>query len=175
MKIAKLNLNQKFVERLEKVDSLLIFCSFLVIILFFNQITFQRYLLSLEMLKNNAFSYVIRVFSLPFEDPGGLDVDTVINMYGGIDALEIFPVSWETFKIEFIAFFKLLISRNHIDYFNFLLPYIADICQVILCLVPLVVLAYFLLRKYFEYHEDEKVENTKELNNYLKFKKNIII
>ena len=28
--------------------------------------------------------------------------NTVINLYGGIDGLEIFPVSWETFKSEFV-------------------------------------------------------------------------
>lgn len=168
-------LESKSLKRLDKIDSILIFCSFLVIILFFNQLTFQRYLLSLDMLKNNAWSYIIRVFSLPFEDTGGLNVDTVINLYGGIDGLEIFPVSWETFKSEFVIFFQLLFSRNYIDYFEYLLPFIADICRVILCVLPLFVLAYFLLRKYFDFHENEKVENTKELNNYLKFKRKFIL
>ena len=112
-------LESKSFKRLDKIDSILIFCSFLVIILFFNQLTFQRYILALDMLKNNAWSYITRAFWLPFEDTGGLNVDTVINLYGGIDGLEIFPVSWETFKTEFVIFFQLLFSRNYLDYFEY--------------------------------------------------------
>ena len=135
--------NSKSYKFFNLLDSLLIFMSMFLIILFFKESVFLRLCLSIRTFINNLLVYLNRVFNIQIETEGGLNINDVLTVYGGVDGLNIIPVDFETFKIEFISFFQLFINyRNYIDFFIYILPIISLISKIILMCVPLFILTY---------------------------------
>ena len=161
---------------LDKIDSLLIFIGLLIVILFFQKVTYNRYVLSLITFKDNIFCYLNRVFDLPLESEGGFNIDKVLEVYGGVDGLNIIPVDFKVFLAEFLSFFACMFNIFvYIDYVIYLLPIFAKISKILLLFLPLFVLLYMAFKNEFTLHEDEIVEDSKGVIRYKHIRKKYLI
>lgn len=150
---------------------------FMFFILFFLQDNLPRLWLSIKSFGNNALYYFTQILDIKINIDSGLSIEEVLDVKGGFDSLKILPVNWEVFKQEIFTFFKLFINfSNYKDFFKYCLPFISDLCRLLIIVLPLFLVLYFVLDNYFEYDEERDVSNpSKNLLYFLKFKEKVLL